>query len=62
MHCLLSHYMKSDNYVYMKNDLSRKNHVKSNFWTETPLGEFGFKCIANKHELCNDLKCKCLCH
>ncbi len=43
-------------------DSSQKNHVESNFWTETPLGEFGFKCIANKHELCNDLKCKCLCH
>ncbi len=34
----------------------------SNFWIKTPLNEFGFKCIANKHELCSYSKCKCLCH
>ncbi len=35
---------------------------KNSFWIKTPLDEFGFKCIASKHELCSDLKCKCLCH
>jgi len=29
-------------------------------WIQTPLREFGYKCIANKHELCKG--CKCLCH
>jgi len=33
-----------------------------NIWIKTSLNEFGFKCIANKHELCSDYKCKCLCH
>jgi len=35
---------------------------KNSLWMKTPLREFGFKCIANKHELCGDSKCKCLCH
>ena len=29
-------------------------------WIQTPLREFGFKCIENKHELCKG--CMCLCH
>jgi len=29
-------------------------------WIQTPLREFGYKCIENKHELCKG--CKCLCH
>ncbi len=33
---------------------------KLQFWTQTPLREFGYKCIENKHELCKG--CKCLCH
>jgi len=35
---------------------------ENSLWTNTQLSEFGFKCIANKHELCIDSKCKCLCH
>jgi len=31
-------------------------------WIETFLSEFGFKCVANKHELCCDDTCVCLCH
>ncbi len=31
-------------------------------WIETPLSKFGFKCIENKHELCINSRCKCLCH
>ena len=33
---------------------------KSQSWIQTPLSEFGYKCIENKHELCKG--CKCLCH
>jgi hypothetical protein len=29
-------------------------------WIRTPLREFGFKCIANKHDSCKG--CGCLCH
>jgi len=31
-------------------------------WTETQLSKFGFKCLMNKHDLCTDAKCECLCH
>ncbi len=31
-------------------------------WIKTSLSEFGFKCVANKHELCCDDTCVCLCH
>ena len=30
-------------------------------WFQVLLSQFGFKCIANKHDLCIDSKCKCLC-
>jgi len=35
---------------------------KNSFWMKTKLSEFGFKCIANKHELCGYSICKCICH
>ena len=45
-------------------NLSIENSVildeKSQSWIQTPLSEFGYKCIENKHELCKG--CKCLCH
>ncbi len=31
-------------------------------WIETPLSKFGFKCVMNKHDLCVDSSCECLCH
>ncbi len=31
-------------------------------WIETPLSKFGFKCIMNKHDLCVNSSCECLCH
>ncbi len=31
-------------------------------WIKTSLSEFGFKCVANKHELCCDDTCVCICH
>ena len=31
-------------------------------WIETPLSEFGFKCVMNKHDSCDNPSCKCLCH
>jgi len=46
----------------MKNNVSQENDMKNNFWIETPLHEFGSKCVMDKHELCMDSRCKCLCH
>jgi len=40
----------------LANDLS----IIESEWIQTPLREFGYKCIENKHELCKG--CKCLCH
>jgi len=31
-------------------------------WKQTPLRGFSSKCIMNKHDLCADGKCQCLCH
>jgi hypothetical protein len=31
-------------------------------WKETPLSKFGFKCVMNKHGVCVDSLCECLCH
>lgn len=31
-------------------------------WIKTPLSKFGFKCIMNKHDLCENPSCECLCH
>jgi hypothetical protein len=50
--------------VYKTSSLSTANSTildeKSQSWIQTPLSEFGYKCIENKHELCKG--CKCLCH
>ncbi len=50
--------------VYKTSSLSTANSAildeKSQSWIQTPLSEFGYKCIENKHELCKG--CKCLCH
>jgi len=50
--------------VYKTSSLSTANSAvsdeKSQSWIQTPLSEFGYKCIENKHELCTG--CKCLCH
>ena len=48
------------------NDNSEKDNKSpdedSSIWIQTPLTNFGPKCIMNKHELCTDSKCECLCH
>jgi hypothetical protein len=31
-------------------------------WVATRLSRFGFKCIMNKHDFCEQSSCKCLCH
>ncbi len=31
-------------------------------WVQTPLSKFGFKCVMNKHDFCDDSLCECLCH
>ena len=35
---------------------------KETQWIETPLSAFGFKCIMNKHDFCEQSSCQCLCH
>ena len=61
-------------YIIYKHIINMRNHLsimtknlsvdidKKSFWTQTPLQEFGFKCIANKHKICSFSKCKCFCH
>ena len=40
-----------------------ESDVETNsIWTQTPLRDFSSKCIMNKHDLCTDGKCQCLCH
>lgn len=34
----------------------------NSIWKQTPLRDFSSKCIMNKHDLCTDEKCQCLCH
>ena len=31
-------------------------------WIPVSLRAIGSKCIMNKHELCGDSKCRCVCH
>lgn len=31
-------------------------------WQKSYASQFGFKCIASKHEKCTDKFCVCLCH
>ncbi len=31
-------------------------------WIKTPLSKFGFKCVMNKHDICENSSCECLCH
>ena len=46
--------------VSLSEENSSTLEEKSQSWIQTPLREFGYKCIENKHELCKG--CKCLCH
>ncbi len=39
-----------------------KNDNYTMTWIETPLSKFGFKCVMNKHGICVDSICECLCH
>jgi len=48
-------------YIEVLNKFANNSEIP-NLWTETPLKDFGFKCIASKHDLCSDEKCVCLCH
>ena len=46
--------------VFEKNMSEVENYATT--WVQTPLSKFGFKCIMNKHNLCADSSCECLCH
>ena len=59
----MQHYIKNSQYTIDRDDQTLKILLDANSsWIKTPLKEFGFKCIANKHGSCGDSKCKCLCH
>ena len=53
---------KQENYDFdaISKEWKQYENEKLQFWLQTPLREFGYKCIENKHELCKG--CKCLCH
>jgi len=53
---------KQENYDFgaISKEWEQYENEKLQFWLPTPLREFGYKCIENKHELCKG--CKCLCH
>ena len=51
--------------VKLNNELEKidESDVKNDsIWMQTPLSDFDAKCIMNEHNVCHDLKCKCLCH
>ena len=56
MQCLLCAYLHliSDNFCMLEKCTS--------IWLKTSLSKFGFKCIMNKHDFCDDSFCECLCH
>lgn len=45
-----------------KNTNAANTNSPHSIWTDILLSKFGFKCLMNKHDLCADVKCKCLCH
>jgi len=45
-----------------KNTTTENVNSPNSIWINTPLSKFGFKCVMNKHDLCADEKCQCLCH
>ncbi len=60
-----SHIREFSDYFKLKNNFKKnmsqiENHTST--WIETPLSKFGFKCIMNKHDFCDDSLCECLCH
>ena len=52
--------------MYTKNDSLKKSDElgkkNGSMWKQTPLSDFSSKCIMNKHAMCQDPKCKCICH
>ncbi|MBM2818397.1 MAG: hypothetical protein HW410_79 [Nitrosarchaeum sp.] len=46
----------------MENKDSIQLTVQDSTWIQTPIRDFGFKCVMNQHDFCNELKCACLCH
>ena len=42
--------------------IDEPNVENNSIWKQTPLHNFGSKCIMNKHSVCCDSKGACLCH
>ena len=47
--------------IFSKKNMSEVEKYATS-WIETPLSKFGFKCVMNKHDICVDSSCECLCH
>jgi hypothetical protein len=57
------HFLKCHIFWVHKSEKIDEPDVENySIWTHTPLRDFGSKCIMNKHSVCCDSKCKCLCH
>lgn len=52
--------------MYTKNNSLKKSDESDkkngSIWKQTPLSDFGSKCIMSEHSLCSDVKCHCICH
>ena len=59
---------KSTNFMFEEKRRKNKNrgivnaNLSGSIWKAISFHDFGFKCIMNKQDLCNDVKCKCFCH
>ncbi|MDH3313914.1 MAG: hypothetical protein OEM28_12350 [Nitrosopumilus sp.] len=42
--------------------VGKLDNKENSIWNQTPLSDFGSKCIMNEHDICQDPKCKCFCH
>ena len=42
--------------------IDKSSGTNNSIWMQTPLHNFGSKCIMNKHHLCYNPECECLCH
>jgi len=42
--------------------IDEPNVENDSIWRQTPLHDFGSKCIMNEHGVCCNSKCQCLCH
>jgi hypothetical protein len=57
------HLLKCYIFLESKSERIDESYVENDsIWMHVPLRDFGSKCIMNKHDVCTDKKCQCLCH